>query len=94
MKSFDFFLVVIESTKEILVDDRRERAIVEYLNTEESSFVGNQCSWLSWITLAEEFSFPQAFVLNLLKLSQLSTNKITFPRSGKNWLPTNIDPHE
>lgn len=54
---------------------------------ESSSFVGNQCLWLSWIILAHEFTSPrmyiQAFVKYLLKCSRICYQRNMSPRTKK-----------
>lgn len=59
-------------------------------NTMESSlFMGDQCPWLSWVTLAHEFTSPyKKYLFNFLP-TKLHHNELwTF------WLPTNIGPQE
>lgn len=61
---------------------RRLKAILE-----SSLFVGDQCSWLSWVSLAHEFKSTrtciQAFVKNFFYKIEISTDETTSPRTRK-----------
>lgn len=61
--------------------------LVSLYTVESSLFVVDQCLWLSWVTLAQEFTSPwtyiQAIVYYLWKLSDYTTNEITSLRTRK-----------
>lgn len=58
-------------------------------------FVGDQCSWLSWVTLTNEYTSPRTYIcfVFIYKIN-FATDEITSHEPGKFWPPTNIDSHE
>ena len=54
--------------------------------------MGDQCSWISWVTLSHEFTYPWIFnkISNSLALkcnkSSYVTLRITSPRTSKIWI--------
>lgn len=65
---------------------------VKWITVESSLFVGDQCSLLSWVALAQDFTSPQTF--NIYEnYHELATNEITSPQNRKmlvnneHWLP-------
>lgn len=50
-----------------------------------SLFLGDQCSCLSWVTLAHAFTFPRTFYKHLFSIYykfEFNTDEITTPRRG------------
>jgi hypothetical protein len=71
------------------------------ITLEPSLFVGDQCSWILWITFTHEFSCSQTyfyFFINLYKHYPITLfisyppNQVSEP--AEFWLPTNINPHK